>query len=157
MIIREFLTGGSPTFGIHAQQKDRICSPGTTVLWDFGYGDKHPDLPFLPAAVLLARVISKPGTNRLTLDLGHKSVAPENPHPRVRFEELPDATPVMQSEEHLVLETERAHEFLIGQALHGIPRHVCPTVSMHGEAVGIEGARATEVWPVTARNRKISI
>ena len=157
VIIREFLTGGSPTFGIHAQQKDRICSPGTTVLWDFGYGDKHPDLPFLPAAVLLARVISKPGTNRLTLDLGHKSVAPENPHPRVRFEELPDATPVMQSEEHLVLETERAHEFLIGQALHGIPRHVCPTVSMHGEAVVIEGARATEVWPVTARNRKISI
>ena len=157
VIIREFLTGGSPTFGIHAQQKDRICSPGTTVLWDFGYGDKHPDLPFLPAAVLLARVISKPGTNRLTLDLGHKSVAPENPHPRVRFEELPDATPVMQSEEHLVLETERAHEFLIGQALHGIPRHVCPTVSMHGEAVVIEGARATEVWPVTARNRKITI
>ncbi len=157
VIIREFLTGGSPTFGIHAQQKDRICSPGTTVLWDFGYGDKHPDLPFLPAAVLLARVISKPGTNRLTLDLGHKSVAPENPHPRVRFEELPDATPIMQSEEHLVLETERAHEFLIGQALHGIPRHICPTVSMHGEAVVIEGARATEVWPVTARNRKISI
>lgn len=157
MIIKEFLTGGSPTFGIHAQHKDRICSPGTTVLWDFGYGDKHPDLPFLPAAVLLARVISKPGTNRLTLDLGHKSVAPENPHPRVRFEELPDATPIMQSEEHLVLETERAHEFLIGQALHGIPRHVCPTVSMHGEAVVIEGGRAAEVWPVTARNRKISI
>jgi D-serine deaminase-like pyridoxal phosphate-dependent protein len=157
VIIKEFLTGGSPTFGIHAQHKDRICSPGTTVLWDFGYGDKHPDLPFLPAAVLLARVISKPGTNRLTLDLGHKSVAPENPHPRVRFEELPDATPIMQSEEHLVLETERAHEFLIGQTLHGIPRHVCPTVSMHGEAVVIEDGRATEVWPVTARNRKITI
>ena len=157
VVIREFLTGGSPTFGIHSQHKDRICSPGTTVLWDFGYGDKHPDLPFLPAAVLLARVISKPGTNRLTLDLGHKSVAPENPHPRVRFEELPDATPIMQSEEHLVLETERAHEFLIGQALHGIPRHVCPTVSMHGEAVVIEGARATETWSITARNRKISI
>jgi D-serine deaminase-like pyridoxal phosphate-dependent protein len=157
VIMKEFLTGGSPTFGIHAQHKDRICSPGTTVLWDFGYGDKHPDLPFLPAAVLLARVISKPGTNRLTLDLGHKSVAPENPHPRVRFEELPDAAPIMQSEEHLVLETERAHEFLIGQALHGIPRHVCPTVSMHGEAVVIEGGRATEVWPITARNRKITI
>jgi D-serine deaminase-like pyridoxal phosphate-dependent protein len=157
VIMKEFLTGGSPTFGIHAQHKDRICSPGTTVLWDFGYGDKHPDLPFHPAAVLLARVISKPGTNRLTLDLGHKSVAPENPHPRVRFEELPDAAPIMQSEEHLVLETERAHEFLIGQALHGIPRHVCPTVSMHGEAVVIEGGRATEVWPITARNRKITI
>jgi D-serine deaminase-like pyridoxal phosphate-dependent protein len=157
VIIKEFLAGGSPTFGIHAQHPDRICSPGTTVLWDFGYGDKHSDLPFLPAAVLLARVISKPGTNRLTLDLGHKSVAPEQPHPRVRFEELPEAVAIMQSEEHLVLETERAHEFLVGQALHGIPRHVCPTVSMHGEAVLVEGGRATQVWPVTARNRKITV
>jgi D-serine deaminase-like pyridoxal phosphate-dependent protein len=157
VIVKELVAGGSPTFGIHAAQTDRICSPGTTVLWDFGYGDTLPDLPFLPAAVLLARVISKPGKNRITLDLGHKSVAPENPHPRVRFEELPDATPLMQSEEHLVLETERAHEFLIGQALHGIPRHVCPTVSMHGEAVVIENGSATARWPITARNRKITI
>jgi hypothetical protein len=112
LIVKELVAGGSPTFAVHAKHADRTLSPGTTVLWDFGYGDKHPaDLPFLPAAVLLARVISKPGRNRLTLDLGHKSVAPENPHPRVRFEELPDAVAVMQSEEHLVLETERAHEF----------------------------------------------
>jgi D-serine deaminase-like pyridoxal phosphate-dependent protein len=157
VIIRELVAGGSPTFGIHARHPDRVCSPGTTVLWDFGYGDKHPDLPFLPAAVLLARVISKPGQNRLTLDLGHKSVAPENPHPRVRFEELPDATPLMQSEEHLVLETERAHEFVVGQTLHGIPRHVCPTVSMHGEAVVIHQHRAVDTWPITARNRKINV
>ena len=157
VIIKEFLTGGSPTFGIHAGHEERTLSPGTTVLWDFGYGDKFPDLPFLPAAVLLARVISKPGSNRLTLDLGHKSVAPENPHPRVRFEELPEATVLMQSEEHLVLETDRAHEFLVGQALHGIPRHVCPSVSMHGEAVLIQNRQATAFWPITARNRKITI
>ncbi len=157
IIVKELVAGGSPTFGIHAAHADRTLSPGTTVLWDFGYGDKHPDLPFLPAAVLLARVISKPGTNRLTLDLGHKSVAPENPHPRVRFEELPDATVLMQSEEHLVLETDRAHEFVIGQALHGIPRHVCPTVSMHSEAHLIENGRYTQRWPITARNRRITI
>jgi len=158
LIVKEFVAGGSPTFGIHAAHQDRTLSPGTTVLWDFGYGDKYPaDLPFQPAAVLLARVISKPGHNRLTLDLGHKSVAPENPHPRVRFEELPDAVAVMQSEEHLVLETERAHEFDIGQALHGIPRHVCPTVSMHGEAHIIENGQFTGRWPITARNRRITV
>jgi D-serine deaminase-like pyridoxal phosphate-dependent protein len=156
VIVKEFVAGGSPTFAIHAEHPGRTLSPGTTALWDFGYGDKFPDLPFLPAAVLLARVISKPGVNRLTLDLGHKAVAPENPQPRVRFEELPEATVLMQSEEHLVLETDRAHEFLIGQALHGIPRHVCPTVSMYGEAVVIQKGQVREVWPITARNRKIS-
>ncbi len=157
LLVEELVAGGSPTFGIHAQKSDRICSPGTTVLWDFGYGEKFPDLPFQTAAVVLARVVSKPGVNRLTLDLGHKSVAPENPHPRVQFEELPEATVLMQSEEHLVLETDRAHEFTVGQALHGIPRHVCPTVSMHGEAVIIEGHRASQRWPITARNRIITI
>jgi len=158
VIVKELVAGGSPTFGIHATYPERTLSPGTTVLWDFGYGDKYPaDLPFQPAAVLLTRVISKPGKNRITLDLGHKSVAPENPHPRVRFEELPDATVVMQSEEHLVLETERAHEFTIGQALHGIPRHVCPTVSMHGEAYIIDNFKTTERWPITARNRLITV
>lgn len=158
IIVKELVAGGSPTFGIHATYPDRTLSPGTTVLWDFGYGDKYTaDLPFQPAAVLLARVISKPGKNRITLDLGHKSVAPENPHPRVRFEELPDAVALMQSEEHLVLETDRAHEFTIGQALHGLPRHVCPTVSMHGEAYVIEGGQTTERWPITARNRLITV
>ncbi|MDB6004992.1 MAG: Threonine aldolase, partial [Prosthecobacter sp.] len=158
IVVKELVAGGSPTFGIHAGYADRTLSPGTTVLWDFGYGDKYPvDLPFQPAAVLLARVISKPGKNRITLDLGHKSVAPEQPHPRVRFEELPDATVVMQSEEHLVLETDRAHEFTIGQTLHGIPKHVCPTVSMHGEAYLIEVGKTTQRWPITARNRLITV
>jgi D-serine deaminase-like pyridoxal phosphate-dependent protein len=46
---------------------------------------------------------------------------------------------------------------LIGQALHGIPRHVCPTVSMHGEAYVIEGGQTTERWPITARNRLITV
>jgi len=157
IIVKELVAGGSPTFAIHAEHADRTLSPGTTVLWDFGYGDKHPDLPFLPAAVLLTRVISKPGTDRLTVDLGHKSVAPENPHPRVRFEEIPEAEFLMQSEEHLVMQLEQRERFVIGQALHGIPRHVCPSVSMHGEALVIENMQVTDRWPITARNRRITI
>lgn len=157
VIVKELVAGGSPTFAIHAAHDDRTCSPGTTVLWDFGYGDRCADLPFKPAAVLLARVISKPGTNRLTLDLGHKSVAAENPHPRVRFEELPEAKALMQSEEHLVLEVEQPERFLIGQALHGIPLHVCPTVALHGEAVVIDGQKVVDRWPIPARNRKITV
>lgn len=157
LIVKEFVAGGSPTFPFHAKHKDRLCSPGTTVLWDFGYGDKFSDMPFQTAAVLLARVISKPGHNRITLDLGHKAVAAENPHPRVRFEELPEARAVMQSEEHLVLEVEQPERFLIGQALHGIPLHVCPTVALHGEAVVIEDGRVAERWPILARNRRITV
>ena len=155
--VPRLVAGGSPTFPCHAAYSDCELSPGTTVLWDFGYGDRFPDLEFEPAAVLLARVVSKPGMNRLCLDLGHKAVAAENPHPRVRFTELPDATAVMQSEEHLVLETPAAAEFAIGQTLHGIPRHVCPTVALHSEVWVVESGRATGTWAIDARARRLSI
>ncbi len=36
--------GGTPTFPFHAQHTDHECSPGTTLLWDFGYRDAFPDL-----------------------------------------------------------------------------------------------------------------
>ena len=151
------IAAGSPTFPCHARFPDRELSPGTTVLWDFGYGDKFPDLAFQPAAVLLTRVISKPGAHRLCLDLGHKAVASEMPHPRVRLLELPDAVPVVHSEEHLVIETPRAGEFAIGATLHGIPRHVCPTVALHSEAWLVEGGVARERWPILARARRLTV
>ena len=151
------LAGGSPTFALHAEHADRELSPGTTVLWDFGYADQFPDLPFAPAAVLLTRVVSKPAPDRLCLDLGHNAVAAENPPPRVRLLEIPDAVAVMQSEEHLVVETPHASEFAIGACLHGIPRHVCPTVALHSEAWLVEGGIARERWPILARARTLTI
>jgi D-serine deaminase-like pyridoxal phosphate-dependent protein len=63
----------------------------------------------------------------------------------------------MHSEEHLVLETPKAAEFAIGQTLHGIPRHVCPTVALYHEAWVLDGTRASRTWPITARSRRISI
>ena len=151
------IASGTPTFRCHARHPDRELSPGTTVLWDFGYGDKFADLPFQHAAVLLTRVVSKPAAHRLCLDLGHKSVAAEQPHPRVRLLELPDAVPVVHSEEHLVIETPRAAEFTIGATLHGIPRHVCPTVALHAEAWVVENGVAGECWPILARARRITV
>jgi D-serine deaminase-like pyridoxal phosphate-dependent protein len=69
------IAGGSPTFPVHALREGVSLSPGTYALWDAGYAEICPELPFLPAAVLFTRVISKPGINRLCLDLGHKSLA----------------------------------------------------------------------------------
>ena len=153
LAVPSLIAGGSPTFGIHAPHADRICSPGTTVLWDFGYGEKHPDLAFLPAAILLCRVVSHPGTDRICLDLGHKSVAPENPHPRVKLQGLEDAEVLMQSEEHLVLRVSKPSDFPLGTPILGIPRHVCPTVSMHDKAYPVRGGRIGAPWQIAARGR----
>ena len=81
--IDAIVAGGTPTFPIHSKRKDVVVSPGTPLLWDQGYANLFPDLPFLPAAVLFSRIISKPNTNLLCFDLGHKSVASEMQFPRV--------------------------------------------------------------------------
>ena len=86
------------------------------MFWDWGYSTMLPDMDFLPAVLVLTRVVSKPGTNLLCLDLGHKAVASEDPPPRVHLLGLPDTTAVGHSEEHLVLETDRAGEFPVGSA-----------------------------------------
>jgi D-serine deaminase-like pyridoxal phosphate-dependent protein len=151
------VAGGTPTFPMHAKRGDVECSPGTCVLWDASYAKKVPDLNFLPAAVLLTRVVSKPTANRLCLDLGHKAVASEMQHPRVVFLNLSDATPIVHSEEHLVVETPQAEKFAIGDCIYGIPWHVCPTVALHSELVVVRNARAEENWKVTARDRVLTI
>ena len=155
--VPRMIAGGTPTFAIHARRAEVECSPGTCVLWDAGYGTKILDLDFLHAALVLTRVISKPGENRLCLDLGHKAIAAENPHPRVFFLNLPDAKAVMHSEEHLVVETSRAAEFSVGDCFYGVPWHVCPTVALHSEAVVIQNGQAHARWQIEARARRINI
>jgi len=158
------VAGGSPTFGLHAactlsEPRPRQCSPGTTVLWDCGYGSLYPDLPFEPAALLLTRVVSHPGEGRICLDLGHKAVAPENPITRrVEFPAIPDAEFLSQSEEHLVLGVKDPSAWPVGMELVGIPKHVCPTVALHQEARIIrDGAITGESWRIAARDRRITI
>jgi D-serine deaminase-like pyridoxal phosphate-dependent protein len=151
------VAGGTPTFPIHARYADRECSPGTCVFWDASYASKFPDLEFLHAAVLLTRVLSKPGPGRLCFDLGYKAVASDNPDPRVVFPEIADARTVNHSEEHLVIETARAADYRVGDVVYALPWHVCPTTALYPEVVVVEGGRATGRWPVTARNRAITV
>jgi D-serine deaminase-like pyridoxal phosphate-dependent protein len=157
MTPQKMIVGGTPTFPMHAKRAGVDCSPGTCVLWDGMSVVRCPDMDFLPAALVLTRVVSLPGANRLCLDLGHKAIASENPHPRVLFLNLPGAKAVSHSEEHLVVETARAAEFPIGSAIYGIPWHVCPTVALHAEAIVVRGGVATEKWAVEARSRFLSI
>ena len=157
LAVPRVVAGGTPTFPMHARRPEVECSPGTCVFWDAGYAAKLPDLDFLPAALLLTRVISRPGANRLCLDLGHKAVASEMPHPRVQLFGLEDAGFVTHSEEHLVIETARAGAFAVGDALYGVPWHICPTVALHSAAVVVRQGKAAERWNVTARERALTI
>ena len=154
------IAGGSPSFVPSSLRSGVVCSPGTTLLWDWNYAETITDLDFQWAAVVLSRVISKPTPGIITADLGHKSVSGENPLPkRVNFLNLPAAQPVGQSEEHLVLKipVEDWHRIAVGHVLYGIPFHVCPTVALYNEAHIIRENSWSDTWSITARSRKISV
>jgi D-serine deaminase-like pyridoxal phosphate-dependent protein len=172
--VPRIVAGGTPTLPCHARRPDRglELSPGTIVFWDAGYAAGLPDMDFLHAALVLTRVVSKPGGHRVCLDLGHKALASEMPHPRVVLirpqpwalgpradAPLPvlPASFIGHSEEHLVLETPEAASLRVGDVLYGIPWHVCPTVALHGQAVVVRDHRAVERWDVTARERVLTI
>lgn len=151
------VAGGSPTFPTHAGRAGVECSPGTCLLWDWGYGRILAEQDFLHAGLVMCRVISHPGEKRLCVDLGHKSVAAENPFPRVHFLNLPDAKQVGQSEEHLVLEVAEPEDYPVGTVLYGLPLHICPTVALYDRAQVVRNGAAETTWRVIARDRMITV
>ena len=152
------IAGGSPTFPIHAKRKQVESSPGTFIYWDKGYSDNCPEQSFLPAAILITRIISLPSGGRICTDLGHKSVAAENDiAKRVFFLNAEGLKPVGQSEEHFLLEMEDHRSYNTGDVLYGLPYHICPTVALYERAYTIENGRLTGEWKNIARDRKISL
>lgn len=152
------ILGGSPTFGVHAKRKKVECSPGTFIFWDRNYAELFPDLPFLPAVLVVSRVVSVLNNRRLCLDLGHKSIAAENTLARrVHFLNLQTYQAASQSEEHLVVDTEIPHRYKIGDVFYGMPFHVCPTCALYDRATLVENGRVKEEWKIEARDRKISV
>ncbi len=150
------VAGGSPTFPIHCHRPDVQCSPGTFVYWDYGYATVLPEQPFIWAALVACRIISRLDRNTVCVDLGHKAIASENPFPRVHFLNLPGATQISHSEEHLVLQIPQ-HNLMVGDVLYGVPIHICPTCNLYDSAQIVMKGRVSHSWKILARDRVLSI
>jgi D-serine deaminase-like pyridoxal phosphate-dependent protein len=158
--VPRLVLGGTPTFPIYAQMDlpEIECAPGTCVLHDHGYGTHFPDLGFQPAALLLTRVISRPTPNRLTFDLGYKAVASDAPAgSRCVFLDIPDFKPLLQNEEHFVIETPAAGRYQPGDEAYAMPTHICPTCALHRYAYVVEAGQVTDRWEIIARDRVLRI
>lgn len=159
--VPRLVCGGTPTFPVFAKMHlpGLECSPGTCVLHDHGYGTRFADIAgFIPAALLLTRVISRPTPTRVTLDLGYKAVASDPPAgKRCVLLNVPSYEAVLQNEEHLVIETPAADQFLPGDVVYALPTHICPTCAMHKQAYVVENGRVTETWDIVARDRMLTV
>lgn len=148
----ELVVSGTPSFLVHHKNSQFTCSPGTFIFFDAGYAALFPENTFEFGVEIIARIISKPTDSTICLDLGHKSVASENPiDNRVRFMDHPDWVLKSQSEEHGIVEVGDNSAYTIGEIVRMIPYHICPTVNLHSHLQVIDGG----LWEVIARNRRL--
>ena len=152
------VAGGSPTFSVHSRRKEIECSPGTFVYWDKTYEQILIEQHYVPAALVITRIISKPSANVICVDLGHKSIASENSlAERVFFLNAKNLHPIGHSEEHMVFSADDCSKFQVGDVLYGVPYHVCPTVALHDQTAIVENNRLVKYWQTLSRNRRITV
>jgi D-serine deaminase-like pyridoxal phosphate-dependent protein len=107
---------------------------------------------------VISRVISKPTNDTLCIDLGHKSIASENPiENRVFFLNAPDLQPMGHSEEHMVVRTPATNSYKVGDVLFGVPFHICPTCALYDSAWIVENHKVRQTWAISARNRTLTV
>ena len=159
----EVITAGTPTFpcsltysGFHGGGFIHRVSPGTVL---YGDGTSLTQLPseyrYMPAALVLTRVVSHPHNGRVTCDAGHKSVSADAGVPTCVVVGHPELTPLNPSEEHLPLGLrEEMSRPQVGEVLYLLPRHVCPTVNNFDFALLVENGQITSVEKVSARGHE---
>ena len=150
----ELVVGGTPSFLVHHENPNYVCSPGTFVFFDTGYAKLYPENSLKLAIQVIGRVISIPTDHTISMDVGHKSVAPENGiDNRLQFIDQPDWKLLSQSEEHGIVEVGDSSSIQIGDIIRMYPYHICPTVALHQYLQIGDGS----VWKVAARDRKITV
>ncbi len=156
--VPQVVASGSGAFAILAQTEEPNLelSPGTTTLFDADCNERMSELNLRPAVAVFTRVVSHSGGRRVTLDVGHKSCAADQPAGRrLFFPSIPDAQEVQHTEEHLVIETSAAGDLEIGQGVFAISRHICPTMALHETISVVEGGEVVDCWEIAARNRRL--
>lgn len=153
------IMGGTPSFPCHARFSHVYMSPGTCLVSDYGYFQRFKDENFIPAGILMTRVVSHPEDGYFTIDLGYKGIAADPPGERGKLLGVEHASSAGQNEEHWIWKMDEGYEMEvpeIGTVLYVIPTHICPTSALYPEALVAANGVITDCWKVTARNRKLT-
>lgn len=161
--VPEVITAGTPAFPCSLSYPRfrnvpfvHRVSPGTVVYCDTtSLSQLPPEYGYLPAAVVMTRVVSHPAPGMITCDAGHKCVSADAGVPTCVALGHPGLEPLAPSEEHLPMRVADAAAVPeIGEPLFLLPRHVCPTVNNFDDAVIVSGEKLIAIEPVSARGRE---
>jgi D-serine deaminase-like pyridoxal phosphate-dependent protein len=162
--VKEVITSGTPAMP-HAlnfapfREGEFVhrVSPGTIVYNDRSSLKELPDYGFVPAALVLSTVVSRPLENRVTCDAGHKAVSADAGVPTCDVLGCPGLIGLKPSEEHLPFEVRSGEAPSRGELLYLLPAHVCPTVNNFDQAVLVRAGKVEGIVPVTARGREVFV
>jgi D-serine deaminase-like pyridoxal phosphate-dependent protein len=161
--VPEVITAGTPAFPCSLSFSPfskapfiHRVSPGTVIYCDTTSLAQLPaDYDYLPATVVMTRVVSHPAPGIVTCDAGHKTVSADAGVPTCVVLGHPELEPLAPSEEHLPMRVaDGAVVPAIGELLYLVPRHVCPTVNNFDDAVIVSDRKLIAVEPVSSRGRE---
>src|SRR5580658_9344549 len=162
--VQEVITSGTPAMPhalnfapLREAEFVHRVSPGTIVYNDRSSLNELPDYGFLPAALVLSTVVSRPRENRVTCDAGHKAVSADAGVPTCDVLGRPGLVGLKPSEEHLPIEVRSGETPSRGELLYLLPAHICPTVNLFDKAVLVSGGKVEDVVPVTSRGREVFV
>ncbi len=162
--VEEVITSGTPAMphalnfaGFNKADFVHRVSPGTIIYNDRSSLKELPGYGFVPAALVLATVVSRPLANRVTCDAGHIAVSADAGVPTCEVLGWPGLTSGLKpSEEHLPWEASGKMPAR-GEMLYLLPTHVCPTVNNFDRAMIIREGKVETIEPVTARGREVFV
>lgn len=153
--------GGTPTSPYVAQVKGITeIRPGTYVFHDRMQVAAGSCEPQERALSILATVVSRPTADVATIDAGSKAFCGDVYPPGVGLvgygEAADDSRIIVESmsEEHGVARLGGGLSVQIGQKLQFYPNHVCTSVNLSDELVGVRQGVVERVWTIQARGRR---
>lgn len=147
--------GGSGTYDISGSRPEMTeIQAGTYVFMDATYLKvEGMEQRFGPALTVLATVISRPTSERLHTDGGHKSISKEFGIPQpYRIDGLEQKG---LSEEHGNCRVLKPLELKVGDKIEILPSHACTTVNLHDRYYAIRDGRVEAIWKVAARGKAV--
>ena len=137
--VRDNVVAGSWTFHLYLDEETIRVSPGTWVYWDSRNATVE-ELGFKVAAVVLGQVVDRDvEQDTVTVDIGSKAVAPDQPTP-LRFKVVGHerAELLAQSEEHGVIKL-NGERLDVGDMVLASPGHACTPTGKYPYSLVVNG------------------
>jgi D-serine deaminase-like pyridoxal phosphate-dependent protein len=158
--IDEISIGSTPT-GRAAAKVPGVTEvrPGTYIFGDYMTAEQNYISYDDIALSILCTVVSRPAADKATVDGGSKTFCGDVFPERLKLKGYAkavgmDAYVESMSEEHGVVRLGPGADPKVGDKIAFYPIHVCTTVNLSDELVGVRNGKVEQVFPILARGKR---